>query len=121
MSVFRIFEQATEPPIIIAPGITVDAVAVAGDWWLNTDTNELKHLTEALQFVLIGSGGATGPTGPEGATGPVGATGPTGATGPIGPTGPVGETGPTGPIGETGATGSEGSMGKVMARVALRT
>jgi hypothetical protein len=91
--------------------------------------------TNATNWALLASQGATGPQGPIGLTGPAGAIGPqgtagangatgsagpqgpagndgaTGATGPQGPIGLTGPAGPQGPVGSTGATGPQGPIG----------
>jgi len=79
--------------------------------------------TNATNWALLASQGATGPQGPIGLTGPAGAIGPqgtagaNGATGSAGPQGPAGNdgatgaTGPQGPIGLTGPAGPQGSVG----------
>jgi len=51
----------------------------------------------AINFVILGPAGATGPTGAAGPTGNTGAAGPTGPAGPAGATGPAGPAGPAGP------------------------
>jgi len=79
--------------------------------------------TNATNWALLASQGATGPQGPIGLTGPTGAIGPqgtagaNGATGSAGPQGPAGNdgatgaTGPQGPVGLTGPAGPQGSVG----------
>jgi hypothetical protein len=110
-----------------------DPVLAAGEFGLETDTDQFKigdgtsSWTELSYGGIQGGLGPTGPTGARGATGPTGAastvTGPTGsigATGATGPTGPVGSQstvpGPTGPTGApsnvTGPTGPTGPQGE---------
>jgi hypothetical protein len=96
-----------------------DPVLAAGEFGLETDTNQFKigdgtsSWTEleygGIQGPTGPSDGPTGPTGPAGADGFVGSDGDPGPTGPTGPTGPSG--GPTGPTGATGLTGDTGPTG----------
>ena len=111
-----------------------DPVLAAGEFGLETDTNQFKigdgtsSWTEleygGIQGPAGPEGGPTGPTGPAGADGFVGSDGDPGPTGPTGPTGPsggptgptgatgiAGDTGPTGPTGATGPTGDTGPTG----------
>jgi hypothetical protein len=90
-----------------------DPVLAAGEFGLETDTDQFKIGDGTSSWTELGYGGIQGELGP---TGPTGQTGPTGATGadstvegPTGPTGPTGAdstvegpTGPTGPAGENG-------------------
>jgi hypothetical protein len=96
-----------------------DPVLAAGEFGLETDTNQFKIGDGTSSWTELEYGGIQGPAGPEG--GPTGPTGPAGAdgfigsdgaTGPTGPTGPIGpEGGPTGPTGATGLTGDTGPTG----------
>jgi hypothetical protein len=93
-----------------------DPVLAAGEFGLETDTNQFKIGDGTSSWTELEYGGIQGPTGPEG--GPTGPTGPAGADGFIGsdgdpgPTGPTGPTGPSGgPTGPTGATGIAGDTG----------
>jgi hypothetical protein len=96
-----------------------DPVLAAGEFGLETDTNQFKigdgtsSWTELPYGGIQGELGPTGPTGPS-VTGPTGAdstvTGPTGATGDTGPTGLTGPTGATGDTGPTGPTGADSTV-----------
>jgi hypothetical protein len=81
-----------------------DPVLAAGEFGLETDTNQFKIGDGTSSWTELSYGGIQGELGP---TGPTGATGDTGDTGPTGPTGADGATGPTGPAGEvpSGITG----------------
>jgi hypothetical protein len=77
-----------------------DPVLAAGEFGLETDTDQFKIGDGTSSWTELGYGGIvgpTGPTGPRGATGPTGSIGATGATGEVGPTGTTGPTGATGP------------------------
>ncbi len=94
----------------------VDAVGVAGDFYIDTAANVLYGPKGATAWPptgvsLVGPAGATGATGAAGADGATGPTGPAGATGATGAAGADGATGPTGPAGATGATGPQGLQG----------
>ncbi len=64
--------------------------------------------TNASNWNLMSSAGATGAAGPQGVAGPAGATGP---QGPAGPIGLQGLPGPQGPAGAAGLTGPQGPPG----------
>jgi hypothetical protein len=105
-----------------------DPVLAAGEFGLETDTDQFKigdgtsSWTELSYGGIQGQVGPTGPSGTAGATGPTGPQGDTGLTGadstvegPTGPTGATGDTGPTGPTGADstveGPTGPQGDTG----------
>jgi hypothetical protein len=92
-----------------------DPVLAAGEFGLETDTDQFKIGDGTSSWTELSYGGiqgGLGPTGPAGVTGNTGATGPTGATGATGPAG-IDSTadGPTGPTGATGASGPAGEIG----------
>ena len=64
--------------------------------------------TNTVNWVVLDSRGAAGPSGPAGAAGP---PGPAGARGAAGPAGPNGLTGPPGASGPPGAAGPKGAQG----------
>lgn len=86
----------------------------SNQFWLNTNTNELKFF-DGSTGVSVGGGGGAGVTGPQGPTGPAGGpqgdTGVQGETGLLGSTGVQGPQGSTGPAGETGVLGNTGIQG----------
>jgi hypothetical protein len=77
-----------------------DPVLAAGEFGLETDTDQFKIGDGTSTWDNLPYGGIQGEIGPTGDTGPTGpistVPGPTGDTG---PTGATGDTGPTGPIG----------------------
>lgn len=81
-----------------------DPVLGAGEFGLETDTNQFKIGDGVSSWIELGYGGIQGVIGP---TGPIGLTGPTGPS--DGPTGPTGLQGPTGPQGDVGPTGPQGT------------
>jgi len=94
-----------------------DAVGYNGASWfcINAVANSsTSPNSDPINWALLASQGAQGPSGTvgaTGATGPQGATGPTGAAGPQGAAGPTGPTGATGPQGVSGTTGATGTAG----------
>src|SRR5262249_24192541 len=72
------------------------------------DPSQCRRHEHSVEWSIVGTTGASGPSGPCGSPGPSGATGASGPTGETGPMGPTEETGPTGPTGETGPSGPTG-------------
>ena len=86
-----------------------------GDFYLNTQTNELFGPKTAISPYWPADGtllsGSAGAAGPQGEQGPQGLQGATGAAGPQGPTGLAGVDGATGPQGTAGVAGATGPAG----------
>jgi hypothetical protein len=74
-----------------------DPVLAAGEFGLETDTDQFKIGNGISTWDDLPYGGIQGGLGPTGPTGPIGAT--STVPGPTGDTGPTGATGLTGPIG----------------------
>jgi len=113
-----------------APGIVV---RYNGATYLSLKhSRSVRPSSNAMDWAVLDSPGAAGPTGPAGAAGPAGPAGPQGAAGPAGPNGlsgppgaagppgapgakgpqgPIGHTGPSGPVGTSGPAGSAGARG----------
>jgi hypothetical protein len=97
-----------------------DPVLAAGEFGLETDTDQFKIGDGVSTWIELPYGGIQGEPGPTGPTGLTGPTGPSdGPTGPIGPTGPQGSTGPIGPTGAQGTdihfAGSVATVGNLPA------